>query len=120
MSKVISYEFLEPGYKLMVVHRRLYKEDQSRYFIGTVDAFNEKSGLLRMTGHTWAKSHRDLSVTKKEQARTKILALNSGTIIVYVLPMETRLDKLQFVSEVEGRVWLRDGQSVNLDMSETA
>ncbi|MCB0404421.1 MAG: hypothetical protein KDD51_06515 [Bdellovibrionales bacterium] len=115
--KTLSYEFLEPGYKVLVVHRRLYAEDSPRFFVGTVDAFNENSGLLRVTGHSFAPNDGG-ELMRKPQPRTKVLALTSGTMIVYILPMDTDLARLQVKRDPTGRDRLTDGKAFSLDVSE--
>ena len=42
---------LEVGSKLLVVHRRLFENDKSRYFIGKVEHCED--AVARVSGHTW-------------------------------------------------------------------
>lgn len=118
MTKSFSFIFLEPGDKVMVVHRRLFENDRSRYFIGTVDGFNEENGLLKVTGHTFCETRRG-QFAKKAGARTKILSLTSGTLIVYQLPLATSLDTLTLAYDTVGGLWLKDGAHLALDLSES-
>lgn len=119
MTKELSFLFLEPGFKLLIVHRRLFAEDEARYFVGAVDAFNENSGLLRITGYTWAQK-KDGTYVKKSQPRTKIVALGSGSVLVYVLPRDTDIQKSHFDQDERGVCWLTDHGSLKLDLTESA
>lgn len=106
---------LQPESKILVAHRRLYPEDHTRYFIGEVEAYED--GLARVTGLTFLRDGYQGTFHKKEDLRTKILALASGGMIVYQLPDAVELGSLDFHSEGT-RIFLRDGQGFEMDMTE--
>lgn len=117
-SKTEATMILERGSKLLVVHRRLFEGDRSRYFIGTVDDFD--AGVARITGHSWAQNLLDGQFTRKEDERSKIISLTSDGLIVYCLYPTVKLDKLAFETTPQGRVYLSDGGDLHMDLSETA
>jgi hypothetical protein len=106
---------LQPEAKILVAHRRFYSEDHTRYFIGEVEAYEE--GIARITGNTWLRDGYQGTFHKKEDLRTKIIALASGSMIVYQLPDSVDLPSLDFHSEGT-RIFLRDDQGFEMDMTE--
>ena len=46
---------LAQGDKVMIVHRRLYQGDNSRYFVGVVDGYSD--GIAKVSGHSWLRDH---------------------------------------------------------------
>jgi hypothetical protein len=57
------------------------------------------------------------TVVKDGEARTKILSLASGTLIVYILPEEVSLAAIQFTYE-EGQLSATDGKDFTMNLSE--
>ncbi|MEM9380406.1 MAG: hypothetical protein AAGB93_10705, partial [Planctomycetota bacterium] len=106
---------LRPGTKVLVAHRRLYATDHGRYFTGVVDAY--EAGMARITGHTWMHDGYRGSYQQKDDERTKIVPILSGSVIVYQLPSDTLLDDLTVT--VEGvKMFLRDGAGFEMDLTE--
>ena len=117
-SKEIVYTFLTPSDKVLLVHRRLFPGDRSRYFVAHVDAFNEANGLLRVTGWSLAETRTGGNIVKKPEPRTKIVSLTSGTVFVYVLPPETDAASCRLRKEKNGNVFLDDARARRLDLTE--
>lgn len=116
MTKSFSSIFLEPGYKVLIAHRRLFEADKPRLFVGTVEIFDSTSGLLKVTGFSFYPK-KGTNWERKKELRTKIVALASGTLIVYQLPHETDLTKVEIVNEKAGLV-LTDEHHLRMDLSE--
>ena len=55
---------------------------------------------------------------RKDEKRTKILSLTSGTLIVYRLPAGVRRETLAFEQADEGGTWLVDGAGFRMDLRE--
>lgn len=104
------------GNKVLIVHRKLFPEDATRYFIGTVEGY--ESGTAKVTGHSFGRDQMSGEVLRKSEARTKIFSIASGTLIVYQLPDETNLSKTKFTHEKDGRISLSDGKNLFLDLTE--
>lgn len=101
--------------KVLVVHRRLFSEDQGRFFVGVVDGY--ENGVAKVTGRTWSQDQYG-SFVKKDDLRTKIISLASGTLIVYQLPNSTSLASVQLRTDPEDRVILTDGKDLAMDLTE--
>jgi hypothetical protein len=115
--KAFSFVFLEPGDKVLVVHRRLFEKDRPRFFVGVVEGFNETNGLLKVAGHSFGLA-RTGGLSKKREPRTKILSLTAGTLIVYQLPQGADLAKTKMTMDQSGSLWLEDGNQLRMDLSE--
>jgi hypothetical protein len=106
---------LNKGTKVLVSHRRLYETDHGRYFTGTVDAYED--GVARISGRTWMHDGYRGSYKRKDDLRTKIVPVISGSVIVYQLPSDANLEALEIV--VEGvKMFMRDGEGFEMDLTE--
>lgn len=106
---------LESGMKVLVTHRRLYENDHNRYFTGIVEGY--ENGLARVTGNTWVRHAFSGDFKRKEDLRTKIISLASGTLIVYQLPSSVDVDQLTFDVDA-AKVHLTDGKDFYMDLTE--
>lgn len=107
---------LAEGDKVLIVHRRLFELDAARFFIGTVEAYED--GVARVTGHSWVKDQLAGGMIERQGRRTKLLALASGTLIVYRLPDDVDPLSLHFEAPKEGGLWLADGGKLRMDLRE--
>lgn len=108
---------LREGNKVLIAHRRLFRGDAAHYFAGRVDAYD--AGLIKVTGHSYIREPITGRLIEKTDARTKILALASGTLIVYELPASTAMESLAFDWE-DGRLVASDGQGFMMNLGEVA
>ena len=108
---------IQEGDKILVIHRRLYDGDSSRYFVGVVDGY--ETGIAKITGQSWLRDALSGSFVRKEGSLTKVVSLSSGTLIVYHLPWNADLSKLRFESTPTGMLWLTDGDSLKLNLTES-
>jgi hypothetical protein len=107
---------LERGTPVLVVHRRLFEGDRPRYFVGFVEAGD--ADVILVTGHSWVQDTFNGTFLKKEDPRTKVLSLTSGTLFVYRLPPRLDPARLVFSMDEKGALWLRDGSGWKMDLSE--
>ncbi|GAB1256074.1 hypothetical protein NBRC116494_05760 [Aurantivibrio plasticivorans] len=106
---------IEPGDAMLISHRRLFSDDTPRYFVGTVDAYQD--GLVRITGTTWLHDLITAQMHHKEDKRTKVIALTSGTFIAYLLPSGINTDNLRVVYEQQ-HYFLCDEGGFKMDISD--
>jgi len=106
---------LEQGTKVLIAHRRLFVRDQTRFFTGVVEGYED--GIARVTGHSWTHDGLRGTVERKADARTKIVSLSSGNALVYQLPSQLAMDTLHI--EWSGTMLvLRDDADFVMDLSE--
>ena len=103
------------GTKLLVCHRRLFADDHPRFFAGVVEAY--ESGIAKITGFTWSRDPAR-GFQRRAEARTKLVAIASGTLMVYELPAEVNLEKLRIEQPNVHAVLLTDGVSFQMDLAE--
>ena len=102
--------------KVLLAHRRLFADDQPRFFVGTVGDYID--GVAKVTGHSWLRDPVRGDVLQKGDCRTKIVSLSSGTLLVYQLPDATQLDELRIERGERQEVFLTDGASLRLDLTD--
>lgn len=105
------------GDKVLVAHRRLFRGDAAHYFAGRVDAY--EAGLVKVTGRSYVRDPYTGSMIEKTEPRTKVLALMSGTLMVYQLPAGTALESLTF-TWADGRLTAADGHGFSMNLGEAA
>jgi hypothetical protein len=87
---------LNPGDKLFVSHRRLFADDEPRFFAGRVVAYEH--GLAKVAGHAFVRERIRGEFARKSDERVKLVPLGSGAVIVYQLPAEVDLAALRLES----------------------
>lgn len=107
---------IRPGDQLMIVHRRLFKEDSVRYFIGSVDEYEH--GLVRITGRSFVRNDYTGDFLSKKGSMSKIFSMASGTHIIYVIPSNVNLALLRFEHNTDGEVWLKAEDDFELNLTE--
>ncbi len=108
--------FVPAGTKLLVAHRRLFPEDHPRFFTGTVEAYED--GIARVCGHSWVREQLRGDILRKNDQRTKLVALASGTLLVYVLPDDVDIENLAVEHGNDKNHVLTDGKGFQMDLSE--
>ncbi len=106
---------LDVGDNVLVAHRRLFEADETRFFIGRVDAY--EAGVVKVSGWSYVHDVVSGSMVGKDEIRTKIISLSSGTLIVYQLPKHLALEGVEF-GFAEGRLRLTDGAGFTMNLSE--
>jgi hypothetical protein len=106
---------LKEGDKILIAHRRLYDGDEARFFAGIVVSYD--AGAFRISGWTFLQDSATGMVFKKEDLRTKLYSLASGTILVYGLPDDVEMGSLRFEGR-EGELILTDAKNLHMNMSE--
>jgi hypothetical protein len=107
---------LKKGDHLLVSHRRLFAEDQPRFFTGTVD--EHELGVVMATGYSWVRDAFTGDFVRNADKRTKVFSLVSGSLIVYCLPETCQVDALEIVHNANETLLLRDPAGFEMDMTE--
>lgn len=106
---------LSNGAKLFVCHRRLFSEDHSRFFFGTVEMYAE--GVAKVSGFTWTRDPTH-GFQRKSDRRTKLIAIASGSLIVYEIPGEVDVEEVRIEQPSGHTVIATDGAKFRMDLSE--
>lgn len=108
---------LNPGSKLLIVHRRLFENDSPRFFIGTVDTCTDQ--LVKATGYSWIRDELSGNMIKKVTQTTRLFPLGAGSLLVYELLESLNLDSIRFEFDHDGKFWLIGEPNYKIDLSET-
>ena len=105
----------EPHTKVLIAHRRLFPEDSERLFFGEVLAYED--GVVKVRGCTFLRDPYRGGLMRKDEVRTKLVSITSGTVLVYELDDSVRLDSLE--AETNGMYTrVSDGADFEMDLSE--
>jgi hypothetical protein len=108
---------LKKGDNIFVAHRRLFDGDAPRFFVGQVDDY--EVGVVKARGYSYVWDEMSGLMLEKPDARTRILALSSGTLMVYQLPDTVDLESLRFVMK-DGSVVVTDRKEFTMNLAEHA
>jgi len=101
---------------LLLCHRRLFAEDIPRLFVGSVD--NCEDGLILISGYSWGREKVTGLLIRKDDIRTKVVSLISGTTLVYQLPRDTDMTKLTIETGEHQQLILHDGKNLSMDITD--
>ena len=105
----------KPGDKLFVSHRRLFPDDEPRFFAGRVIAY--EAGLAKVSGHAWVRERVRGEFGRKPDERIKVVPLGSGAVIVYQLPDAVDLGSLKLETR-KHHFLLTDGSGFAMDLTD--
>jgi len=105
---------LKKGDTILVIHRRLYENDEVLFFIGKVDDY--EVGIVKTTGHTFRWNQNEGLMIQMDRDRTKIVSLSSGNLLVHQLPDTTEFEQLNF-KNIEGHLTLTDDNHFELSLA---
>lgn len=106
---------LPVGAKLLICHRRLYAEDNPRYFFGEVEMYSE--GIAKVNGYSWARDQVS-GFRRKSGRRTKLIAPASGSLIVYEIPADVDIENVRIEQPDVHSVIAADGAGFKMDLAE--
>ena len=83
------------GDRILVIDKRLFKDDNTRLFVGIVEEF--AMNVIRARGFSYHVSPYEVSgAERRGEERVRVITLASGDII-FVLPRDQDLTRLQSV-----------------------
>ncbi|MCP5055725.1 MAG: hypothetical protein GY937_03250 [bacterium] len=106
---------LSEGTKLLICHRRLFADDHLRFFFGVVEMYSD--GIVKVSGYSWARDQIS-GFQRKSGRRTKLVAVSSGTLIVYEIPSDVDLEAVRIEQPDIHRVIATDGAAFQMDLAE--
>ena len=106
---------LRDGDRVLVIDRKLFRDDNTRLFAGVVEEYDE--GAVRVRGYPFSLNPYEISGTERHgDERVRVISLVAGDLI-YMLPAGLDCNKLQLRRSVKS-LMLTDGESLSLDLSE--
>lgn len=106
---------LEKDDKVVVSYRRLFAEDDSRFFVGIINEY--EGGLARATGHnwTWAWSHG--MFLRDKAPRAQIIPTLSHGLIVVKVDRALDLTALEVKVDANENATLTNGRGFELELT---
>lgn len=105
---------LDVGSTILVSHRRMFENDECRYFLGRVLA--GEGPLVKLEGFSFVRDVSNGQYVKKHEKRVKVISLASPGHIVYEL-LSADIESAEIRSE-EGDVVLVNGAEQIMNLSE--
>jgi hypothetical protein len=106
---------LRDGDRVLVIDRRLFKDDNTRLFVGVVEEYD--AAVIRIRGYPFHLNPYEVSGAERHgEERVRIVSLTAGDPI-YVLPRHLDVAKLQLRRSPKA-LTLSDGAALSLDLSE--
>src|SRR6266851_5036690 len=106
---------VHPHDRILVVDRKLFRDDNTRLFIGVVEDY--ENGVVRARGYAFHINPYEVAGTERRaEERVRIVSLSAGDII-YTLPREVDIARLQVKRSPKSLV-VTDEQSMRIDLSE--
>jgi hypothetical protein len=107
---------LTRGENIFVIHRRRFDKDIRRHFIGIVESYED--GIARATGYVFVIDDLNKHLfMKRPDRRTKLVPIESGDVIVNVLPESLDIEEVRYVLS-ERTLWVTDGNGWKMDVKE--
>jgi hypothetical protein len=107
---------LDAGDKIHIIHRQLFDRDVQRHFVGIVETC--EGSLAKVKGYLFARDTQSNQFVRHDQeARTRIVALNSDMLIINVLPPHVDTEKITYKRHVGQEVTVTDGSDWHLELS---
>lgn len=109
---------IEPGEKIHVVERQFYEGDVRQHFVGIVERC--EGSIVRLEGYLYAdviKLGSVVDFVKRAGLRTRVISLDSPSLIVRVLPKHVDIDKITYKFDTGGHIRLTDGSDWQMELS---
>jgi hypothetical protein len=101
--------------RVLIIDRKIYKEDNMRLFVGVVEARDEAA--IRVLGYPFHLNPYEISGAERHgELRVRLVSLIAGDLI-YVLSRELDVAKLQLRRSPKS-LMLTDGEAMSMDLSE--
>ena len=106
---------LRDGDRLLVIDRKLFKDDNTRLFVGMIEEYDEVA--VRVRGYPFHLSPYEISGAERHgEERVRIISISAGDLI-FLLPRELDCSKVQ-LRRTPKSLMLTDGDKLALDLSE--
>jgi hypothetical protein len=106
---------LRDGDRLLVIDRKLFKDDNTRLFVGAIEEYDEVA--VRLRGYPFHLSPYEISGAERHgEERVRIVSISAGDLI-FLLPRELDCSKVS-LRRTPKSLMLTDGENLALDLSE--
>jgi hypothetical protein len=106
---------LRDGDRLLVIDRKLFKDDNTRLFVGVIEEYDEVA--VRVRGYPFHLSPYEIQGAERHgEERVRIISITAGDLI-FLLPRELDCSKVS-LRRTPKSLMLTDGDNLAYDLSE--
>lgn len=105
---------VHPNDRLLIVDRKLFRDDVTNLFVGVVEDYAE--GVVRVRGHAYHINPYEMGTEKRAEERVRIVSVNIGDTF-YVLPRELNIAQVEIKRSPRSLI-LTDGQTLTMDLTD--
>lgn len=106
---------IRDGDNILVIDRKLFHDDNTRFFVGTVEEYDDT--VVRVRGFPFHLSPYEVTgVERHGEERVRVIGM-SGDVMMYLLPREANVPKMQLRRSPKS-LQMTDGEAVTVDLSE--
>ena len=106
---------LRNGDRLLIIEPRLYKDDNTRMFVGVVEDYDQSA--IKLRGFPFHLNPYEISGSERHgEERLRLMSL-SANYVIYFLPEELDVSKLMLRRSPKS-LMLCEGENMSLDLSE--
>jgi hypothetical protein len=100
--------------RVLVVDRKLFRDDVTNMFVGVVEDFED--GFVRARGYAYHIHPYEMGTERRAEERMRVFSLYSGDVI-YLLPHNLDIAQIQ-IKRTPKTLILTDGQSFQMDLTD--
>ena len=100
--------------RILVIDRKLFRDDVTNMFIGVVEDYEE--GFVRARGYAYHIHPYEMGTERRAEERVRLVSLYSGDV-VYLLPREVNVSQIQVRRSPKSLI-LSDGQTFTMDLTD--
>lgn len=105
---------IRDGDRIVIIDRKLFRDDNTRLFVGVVEEYDD--GVIRARGFSFHLSPYEIAGTERHgEERVRVVSLGTGDVF-YLLPRDTDISKLELRRSPKALA-LTDG-TLALDLTE--
>ena len=100
--------------RILVVDRKLFRDDVTNMFVGVVEDYEE--GFVRLRGYAYHIHPYEMGTERRAEERVRLVSLYSGDV-VYVLPRDLNVAQIQIRRSPKSLI-LTDGEAFTMDLTD--
>ena len=111
---VIKMAAVRSNDRILVVDRKLFRDDVTNIFVGVVEDYEE--GFVRARGYAYHIHPYEMGTERRADERVRLVSLYSGDV-VYLLQRELNIAQVEIRRSPKSLI-LTDGQSFTMDLTD--
>jgi|SRR5579875_1098979 hypothetical protein len=105
---------IHPNDRLLIIDRKLFRDDVTNLFVGVVEEYEE--GVVRLRGYSYHINPYEIGTEKRAGERVRVVSVGGGDVI-YVLPREMNITQVEVRRSPKSLI-LSDSQLVTMDLTD--